>query len=143
MDKFTIEAIDNTDPGNPITVIPETTYDFEGATPMTKTVFMTHRTAWDKSITVNRDANYMFDFSFVRLFGKVLWDGYTDVGRPFRIDDGSGRPVQVIAPGHGATPDSYVIVTGTLKQILWPKEPIPINDRTLTARPENVLLISP
>ncbi|MGC8862234.1 MAG: hypothetical protein ACP5R5_05585 [Armatimonadota bacterium] len=159
VDKFTIEAIDNSDPQNPVTIIPETTFDFEGSNPVTRTVFMTNRAAWDTCISLNRDENYMFSDqqflpspqehqgSFVKLFGKVV--EYTDFGQPFRIDDGSGRSVKIVAPGHTIPPpsefdpDIYVEATGTLHQILWPDEQPPINDRTLTCRPENVERVFP
>ncbi|MDH7603125.1 MAG: hypothetical protein QHI38_13375, partial [Armatimonadota bacterium] len=76
IDKFTIEAVNTSDPQNPITIIPETTFDFEGSDPTTRTVFMTNRSAWDTTISVNRDEDYMFKFSFVRMFGRVLLDGW-------------------------------------------------------------------
>lgn len=143
VDKFTIEAINTSDPQNPITVVPETTFDFEGSDPVTRTVFMTNRSAWDTTISVNRDDDYMFKFSFVRLFGKVLYDGWDISNGTFYIDDGSGQPVKVFSPGGYAAPGDYVIAKGTLKQTIWPNENPPINLRTLSCWPENVELIFP
>jgi hypothetical protein len=143
VDKFTIEVIDSTDPQNPSVIIPETTFDFEGANPVTKTVFMTNRSAWDTTISVNRDVDYMFKFSFVRLFGKVLYEGWDLATGTFYVDDGSGRPVKIFAPGAYAAPGDYIIAKGTLKQTFWPDENPPVNLRILSCWPDDVQLVFP
>lgn len=143
VDKFTIEAIDNSDPQNPVVIVPETTFDFEGPEPVTRTVFMTNKSAWDTTISVNRDENYMFKFSFVRVFGKVLYDGWDLSSGTFYVDDGSNRPVKVVARGAYAAPGDYIVAKGTLKQVLWPDENPPINERVLSCWPEDVYLVFP
>ncbi|MGQ9454593.1 MAG: hypothetical protein ACUVRS_06835 [Armatimonadota bacterium] len=143
VDKFVIEAIDNSNPQNPVVIVPETTFDFEGAEPVTRTVFMSNKSAWDTPVSLHRDDDYMFKFSFVRMFGRVLYDGWDLSSGTFFVDDGSNQPVKVVARGAYAAPGDYIIAKGTLKQVLWAEEDPPINERVLSCWPEDVYLVFP
>jgi hypothetical protein len=77
-----------------------------GSYTTTSVMALTNRAAWD-SVTIASLSKYLY-----AVCGRVT---VVDM-RHFRVDDGSGKPIDVYATGHGLTDGRFVRVRGTLSR---------------------------
>ena len=131
LDNVTVEIVNKTDPQNPVTIIPKTTFDFEplAAKPP---VAINGRAARDPLATAARNS-YRFTAC-----GVVVDETFsTD---DFEIDDGSGMPIKVLCPNHVALTGTYsgafVVVVG---DVSYDGSGQPV----ITAKPLNITVLNP
>jgi hypothetical protein len=109
LDNFTIEAIDTSDPSNPVTLIPETTYDFElDPTRPHGQYGLTNAACYQPPVSIGRYQHWYV------VWGRVLLDEAYQIGVSFRIDDGSGMPIKVMTDQY-VPEGAYVRVKGQLE----------------------------